>query len=206
MKRPQFDPLMRDRHAWVQVVVGKAGSGKTCYMNLVLALWRQVMGGHSLAIDAVCPPRPSPKHLAYWASCWTPEPPQTLHPEISLVACDESQRFLGSGGLRGGSVVLQNITFRGRHTGRYGTSALLGTQRAKHIHPDVWSQAKRVVCFRTIDSHDLERVADLAGMTDEALKLLPSLPPGYAVVWDEQDGIYYPWLPQWYPGGRAGAR
>ncbi len=208
MTRPTFDPIMRDRHAWVQVVLGKAGSGKTSYMNLVLALWRQQVGGHSLAIDAVSPPRPSYKHLAYWASAWCIEPPEQLRPEFSLVACDEAQRFLGTGGLRGGgSKVLQEITFRGRHTGRYGTSALLGTQRAKHIHPDVWSQAKRVVCFRTIDEHDLERIGDLAGMTPEALKLLPHLPPGYAVVWDEADGLFYPWVPEWSAATAArGAR
>lgn len=204
MTRPRFDPLMRDRHAWVQVVIGKAGSGKTSYMNLVLALWRHTLGGHSLAIDAVCPPQPGPKHLAFWASCWCTEPPAALPVEISLVACDEAQRFLGSGGLRGGSKVLQDITFRGRHSGKYGVSALLGTQRAKHIHPDVWSQAKRVVCFRTIDQHDIERVADLAGMTDAALQLLPHLPPGYAVVWDEADGLYYPWIPAWHAAAARG--
>lgn len=200
MSRPTFDPIMRDRHAWVQVVIGKAGSGKTSYMNLVLSMWRQLMGGHSLAIDAVTPPQPTAKHLAYWASCWLPEPPEALHPAISLVACDEAQRFLGSGGLRGGSKALQEITFRGRHTGTFGCSALLGTQRAKHIHPDVWSQAKRVVCFRTIDQHDIERVGDLDGMTPEALAMLPHLPPGYAVVWDETTGLHYPYIPEWFRG------
>ena len=198
MAHAQFQPTMQDRHPWVQVVLGKAQSGKTTYMNLVLQLWRRQVKGLSLAIDRNCTDPPQWKHLARWSNAWTADVPATLDKAVTLLACDEAAAYLGAGGIRGKFPVLEAAVFRGQHTGRWGLSCLLGTQRAKHIHPDVWSQAKRVVCFRTIDANDLQRIQDLAGMTDLALRMIPRLPPGYAVVWDERDGLFYPYVPEWW--------
>lgn len=208
MSAAPFDACMVDRHPWVQVIVGKAGSGKTVYMNLVLSMWRSAYGGKSFAADAVCGPRPTAKHLAAWASCWAPEAPMPtpdparpgteflVHPEISLIACDELNAVLGTAHLKPG--IFKEGIFRGRHRNRFGVSVLAGTQRAMHVNPDVWSQAQRVVIFRTLDHHDHDRIRQLPGMTETAVKMLPYLEPGYAVIWDQLQGLYYPYVPHWH--------
>jgi hypothetical protein len=51
--------------------------------------------------------------------------------------------------------------------------------------------------FRTQLDADLERIGELPGVTAGHLELIPRLPTGCAVVWDDRDGVYVPWVPEW---------
>ena len=53
--------------------------------------------------------------------------------------------------------------------------------------------------FRLVDSLDLETVAEqLRDLPARVLDVLPRLPPGYAFVYDRDDGrLWEPWVEEW---------
>lgn len=197
-KGKPFDPTMREHHPAVQCVVGITQSGKSTYIIGILDKWRR-FGGHSLAIDGACPDPPEPKHIARWASVWTPEPPETLPPLVTLVVCDETQKFLTNS--KKDFPIFRECVFRGQHIRPHGVSCVLGAQRPMNIVPDAWSQAQRWVIFLTTHYDDLERIRHLPHMGTAigkiALQMIPRLPTGYAVVVDQRDGIILPVVKEW---------
>jgi len=198
-----FDPTRSSRDAHVQVVLGMPGHGKSTYICKVLQEWsKRGARGISLAVDGVCPDKPEPhgKHIAGWATHWCrPEALKdlaALPEQISMVACDEAALCLSTG--RTDFRIMEQLIRRGRHTGPHGVTLLLGTQRV--VDPrlaEAWTNAQRVVIFRMRGPNELERISKLAGMTQEALERIPHLPPGYCVVWDIDEGLWYPWVKEW---------
>lgn len=192
-----YDILMNDRWPSLCVVAGMAQSGKTTYMQRLLQMARAA-GRKSLAIDQVCTNPPQQKHLARYADVWTASIPDALPPDVSLVVCDEYARLRQELGADR-HPLMQDIICRGQHTQLHlgGVKGVLGTQRPVDLGRPLVSQAKRWVIFRLRDARDLEYVRELPGMTGQALEYLPKLPPGYAVVLDERDGLYMPWVDEW---------
>lgn len=187
------------RGAELHVILGMTGFGKSVYIANCLAQHRALGLGPSLAIDKMCSDPPGPDHIAGWADVWCREPPDVLPSaggrRVTAVACDEVWAYVGQ--KKSENPLMRELVNIGRHL---GVSLYYGTQRARHIHPDVWSQAKRVVMFRTMDQRDLECIAQLPGMGDKALLAqIAQLPVGYAAVWDAFEGIHRPYVREWAP-------
>ena len=193
-----FDLCMQEhidaRGAVIQIVIGQNGSGKSVYAQEVLRRSK----GLSLAIDDVCFGKPSPKHISYYADLWTDSASirslEKFDPRVKLLAADEAALFLPSvGGRKADWPCVQDALYRGRHL---GLSLVLCVQRPTKLDRGAWTQAQRYVIFRT-DERDLEPIEGLGGMTQAALRMIPQLPPGYAVVVDQFDGLFYPEIPEW---------
>lgn len=191
MSQKPLDLLMLDRHPAVQLFAGLTQHGKTTLMNWIIDNWP----GVSIAVDAVCPDPPLPKHIAAHASSWVEAPPEQWPASVSLVACDEVTIHLTAA--RSFNPAMREAVFRGQHTGLYGVSALLGTQRAASLDISARSQAQRWYIFRTVEQADLEIFRRLPWMTETAMQMIPKLPPGYAVVHDLRDGLYLPRVAEW---------
>jgi hypothetical protein len=197
-----LDLCMRANHPWVQLVVGRRGSGKSQTISRILCDWPTHELGTTLAIDFVATDPPLPEHCAAWATRWRASAPDELHPDVGLVACDEATLVLT--GTREEKPLFRELFLRGRHRGPLrpdgrprGISVLMGTQRPKDLPQAAFTQADRVVIHCVQGVHDLQRLSELPGMTDEALRMVECLPPGYAVIWDARAGLFLPEVPEW---------
>lgn len=197
-----LDLAMRDHHPWLQIVVGQRGHGKSQTIGRILCDWPQSLGT-TLAIDPMATDPPLPSHIAYWATRWRRSAPDSLDPSTGMVACDEAKAVLT--GDRHEKPLFRALFLRGRHMGqlgpdgrRKGISVIMGGQRPVHLPPDAFTQADRVVIHLVRGRSDLERIEALPGMEGHAaLRLIPHLPPGYAVIWDARQGIFLPEVPGW---------
>ena len=194
----QYDLLGLSLHPGLTLVAGQAQSGKTSFMNWLLAGWRTAgpRGGHTLALDSVCGDPPTPKYLAAWADYWCDVEPARIPAEVSLVACDEASTFLRSSQRL--SPVMYDLAKRGQHMNDgAGVSAVFGSQRITDIPTDVRGQAKRWVIFRIISVPDLEWLGrNVAGIEEHHLQMLPMLPPGYCII-IEDGRVYTPHVDEW---------
>ena len=181
--KPTWPPPALPAHAWLMLVVGRRGYGKSYYATSVLQTWTD---GESWAVDPVCGDPPSPDYPAHWATWWSPRTPETLPPAVSLVVVDEADRFLPQHQGKRDSV-LEDLVLRGRHR---KISLLLATQRPALVGYDVRSQANRIVIFRLTADEDIKSIVsvcpELRGREDE----IRTLPVGRALVWDDKNGVW----------------
>ena len=174
-----------DLHPGVHFFLGQAQSGKTTLMQYVLSQWP----GHSLAIDCNATDPPAKKHLARYGTWWAEEMPAQLPPGVSAVASDECVNYTKE--LPRDELMFQLVR-RGQHQLPHGVTALLGSQRPMDIGQDAWGQAKTVTIGRILGAPDLQRLATLPGMTRDIVARLPTLEPGWFVVWHQSGVIELP--------------
>ena len=181
-----------DLHPGVHFFVGQAQSGKTTLMQYVLSQWP----GHSLAIDSESTEPPADKHLARYGTWWTETLPKQLPPGISCVGCDECAGYTKEMDEQAkpgepGHMIYQLVR-RSQHQKPHGITSLLGSQRPMDIGPDAWGQAKTITIGCLFGQSDLQRIASLRGMPKELVGWLPTLEPGWFVVWHKSGRIEAP--------------
>ena len=211
-RRRIYDPRAIDRHPQVTFVCGLPRHGKSTFMQQVLATWPKDELGLTLAVDDCCADEPvrGGKYIAGWADRWCrPEWLRLNNPlplEVGLVACDEMSKVTLNEGSRNDWKPMRDIIFRGQHSGlwlpnkeRRGVSALLGLQTLTDANTiSVWKAATRVIIFCIRNKSDLERIETLDGMRGSpAMDMIPRLPVGHFIEWDQFGGIDYPEIPLW---------
>ncbi len=197
---------MRNHHPWVMLVLGGRGTGKSQTIGSILSTWPKELGS-TLAIDPRAADPPHRENIGFWADRWRRSPPDQLEPDTALVACDEATLILT--GRRDEKPLFRELFLRGRHMGPRGAdgrargiSVLMGTQRPIDMPRTAFTQADRVVIHCLKGRTDLERLCELEGMDGTpagaaALRMIPSLPAGFCVVWDARQGIFLPEVPGW---------
>lgn len=182
----------RKGHPWVQLVVGRRGSGKTWHAAKVARAWRTHRSRDDesrslvLAIDPIATDPPRPGHLAHAADLWHPDMPDDVPEPVQLVVVDEADLFAPQADARRRPPPpLVDLVRRGRHR---GVSLLLCTQRPALVMRDVFALADAVVICQTTDQRDLDALCSLHGVKEHRDRIAQTTRPGPVVTW-RPDGV-----------------
>ncbi len=175
-----------DAHPWQRVIVGRCGSGKSTIAREIMADWRRAGAGKIFAVDPVATNPPTELHVAELADYWSPEMPDEIPPDVTLVVVDEADLFCSQAdAYRRPLPPLHALIRRRRHQ---GISLLLLSQRSALISRSSWSLSDETIILSTTDSRDLKEIERLPGVTKDDVERIGAMSdPGIALIWSPRE-------------------
>lgn len=170
---------------WVQLAVGRRGSGKTYAAIAELRAWRDAHAEakrKALVFDPVYTEPTQPHQLAHWADYIAAEDwDGTIPPDVGLIVVDEADVYASEGELSRRPIApLADIILRGRHR---GISIYLCTQRPQQVAYRVRALADRIVICHTTGKRDLDALCELEGVAPGRANIATAQRQGPVCVW-----------------------